>query len=315
MGARGSTTHCCWSAGAVALASPLVDCKDTLDEQPVTPAFELPVIVASELTVLGTIGNRGRGRVARADFRGRAVAVRFLNEKLTDSFCRYALRVHRLESSNIVALVGVMDPRSYTPSLVTEFMDGGTVEQLVERKHRADEERKALDPSLLDVAIAVADGLTALHGINLVYEHFQPRNVLLNSKGAIKLSDVTSALDFTCEMTMCTNRSESYYWAPEILMHEIDVPTIAANIYSLGILLVELSTLETPYIEAYHKGLSHIKILLAIEECHLTPALRDDCPDWYRELVALCLLSDPTQRPTARDVARALREGSAKPCA
>ncbi|KDO35572.1 STE/STE20 protein kinase [Saprolegnia parasitica CBS 223.65] len=269
MGASGST-HCCTSADAVALADPLVDSKDTSNERPdvelpVAAASALPVIAASELTVLGTIGDGGRGPVVRADFRGRAVAVRTLDEKLSDEFCRYALKVHRLGSSYIVALVGVTNPLSSTPWLVTEFMDGGSVEQLVERKRRANKERPALDPSLVSIAVAVADGLTELHGIHLVYEHLQPRNVLLNSKGDIKLSDVTLGLDASCAtMTMCTNKSESFFWAPEILTCEIDAATSAANVYSLGVLLVELSTWEPPYTEAFRQGLTYMRIQIAI---------------------------------------------------
>ncbi|MEO3749039.1 protein kinase [Streptomyces sp. B6B3] len=154
----------------------------------------------------------------------------------------------------------------------------------------------------------IADALAAAHGKGVVHRDLKPANVLLagggdpsgstpmrpmlTDFGIARLADspgVTRAHEFV---------GTPSYVAPESA--EGREQTSAVDVYSAGILLYELLTGRPPF-----AGSSSLEVL----QRHLneSPARPDGLPDPLWTVLERCLRKSPDERPSAVNLARALR--------
>uniref|UniRef100_A0A4W5LE16 Protein kinase domain-containing protein n=1 Tax=Hucho hucho TaxID=62062 RepID=A0A4W5LE16_9TELE len=78
----------------------------------------------------------------------------------------------------------------------------------------------------------------------------------------------------------------------------------AADVYSLGVLLVELCTLDRPFPELTKA----IDVYLAVVNERRRPELPRDIAPWLQRLTEACLSHDPRDRPSATEIATCLVE-------
>jgi serine/threonine protein kinase len=93
---------------------------------------------------------------------------------------------------NIVSLYNAfIDPTSGLINLVIEYMDGGSLEDLVKQGGCTDER------ILADIAYQTCKGLSFLHDNKHVHRDIKPANILCSTSGHIKIADfgVARALD------------------------------------------------------------------------------------------------------------------------
>jgi mitogen-activated protein kinase kinase 1 len=181
---------------------------------------------------------------------------------------------------------------------VLEFMDGGSVADLVEKHKDAGlrDERE-----LGKIGLQVLNGLNYLHKeMHQVHRDLKPANIMLKANGAVKIADfgISSQLDSTgahCSTFVGT----TCYMSPERLSGEHYNYT--ADIWAFGIILLELAQGKYPYPEAD----SYFKLLEQImdgpapnvpEEEDFSPALA--------EFLRVCLDKLPTLRPAAQELIR-----------
>src|SRR5207302_10793782 len=67
--------------------------------------------------------------------------------------------------------------------------------------------------------------------------------------------------------------------------------------YAYGMIMWEISSHEKPFLEIVHDNQLALLILHG-----LRPMITDDTPPFYRDLMQKCWHSDPTQRPTAKEI-------------
>src|SRR5436190_1325353 len=90
------------------------------------------------------------------------------------------------------------------------------------------------------------------------------------------------------------------YIAPEVL--DGRPYTFASDIYSFGIIMVEVSTGEPPYGSVPH----NVRLALAI--CNgLRPRVAKDAPQCYVDLANQCLDANPEARPSANEILETIR--------
>jgi eukaryotic-like serine/threonine-protein kinase len=130
-----------------------------------------------------------------------------------------------------------------------EFVEGETLEQLIQRSGR-------LDIGLaLEITSQVAAGLAAVHKQNLIHRDIKPSNIMVNrderGTGMVKIIDLGLAKtlnDSAAESEISTPgifAGTPEFASPEqILGTEVD---IRSDLYSLGITLWEMVTGEVPY--------------------------------------------------------------------
>ena len=139
--------------------------------------------------IVAPIGAGGMGEVYRArDSRlGRQVAVKVLPEHLAGDpqalarFEREAKAVAALAHPNILVLfdVGAQDGIHYA---VTELLEGETLRDRLARAPLA--WRKTIE-----LGVALADGLAAAHGKDIIHRDIKPGNIFLTTGGQVKILD------------------------------------------------------------------------------------------------------------------------------
>ncbi|PRW45625.1 hypothetical protein C2E21_6054 [Chlorella sorokiniana] len=170
--------------------------------------------------------------------------------------------------------------------LVQRLMHGGSLQQALQQPGK----REALrwEAGGWRVALDIAEGLAFLHARQTLHADLKSSNVLLSHSLRAYLADLS--MSRVLEGTACTARGgTACYAAPEQLLGERC--TLAADIYSLGVLLCELINRE-PVVRRGGWSLP-------------SPT---ECPVAVVDLIGACLAADPAQRPSAADVVQRLRE-------
>jgi len=180
---------------------------------------------------------------------------------------------------------------------VLEYMDGGSMEDLV-KKHAAVGGLRD-EHALAKIAKELLNGLNYLHRqLHQVHRDLKPANVMLNSQGAVKISDfgISSQLESTgalCETFVGT----TCYMSPERLQG--DAYSYPADIWAFGLIVLELASGAYPYPmpDSYFQLLGHIMDKPA-------PSLPAgaDFSAAFGEFVSLCLDKSPQKRVSAHDL-------------
>uniref|UniRef100_A0A914DWP6 mitogen-activated protein kinase kinase n=1 Tax=Acrobeloides nanus TaxID=290746 RepID=A0A914DWP6_9BILA len=117
--------------------------------------------------------------------------------------------------------------------------------KFIEKKQKFSEEL------LRCIIVAVLRSLVACKSKNIIYRDVKPENILLSRDGAIKLCDFGESR-ILHESLASTFVGTIYYWPPERFETEKSKYDVRADIWSLGITLIELVTGSVPYRD--HKG-------------------------------------------------------------
>src|SRR6202451_1416762 len=134
------------------------------------------------------LGQGGMGTVYRAlDTKlNRPVAIKVLSDDLADAgarrrFQREAQMASSLNHPHILTVydVGEFEGRQY---LVTEFVDGGTLKNWIQRQPRNWED-------IAQLLTGVADGLATAHQAGILHRDIKPDNILVTTSGYAKLAD------------------------------------------------------------------------------------------------------------------------------
>jgi len=241
----------------------------------------MTVVLAGRYEIVRPLGHGAMAVVDLARDRklGRDVALKRLAENLARDedlrarFLREGRLAARLSHPNIVRVydVGEADGRPY---IAMEHVDGETLADLIERNGTVASGEAA------ELGAQAARALAAAHAAGLVHRDVKPHNLLLRRDGLLKLSDfgIAVGLEGTRFTAAGTVLGTAAYLAPEQARGE--EVTTAADVYALGLVLVELLT-GAP-----------------------DPSARVDGP--LQATIASCLARDPVARPTAAALAHRL---------
>jgi len=194
--------------------------------------------------VLGKLGSGGMGTVLRAmdEVREREVALKLPNDvdPQTISFLQQECAVlTQLEHHNIVQIFGSgSDSDPNLPFyIVMEFVDGVTVEDLLDEQGGRLEPRRALK-----IALGVAEALAYAHKppLRIIHRDIKPGNILIrHSDGMVKVTDFGIAAVLS-QRTGRTAVGTLAYMAPEQATG-LGVDE-RSDLYALGAMLYEMLT-------------------------------------------------------------------------
>lgn len=213
---------------------------------PAEVAKKLPQFEILELLGRGGMGVVYKARQLQLD---RLVALKILppldalSADFVARFTREARALARLNHPNIVNVhdFGETDGLYY---IIMEYVDGANLRQLLQSQKLTPAEALAIVPR-------ICDALEYAHEEGLVHRDIKPENLLIDKKGRVKIADFGLAkllrrepLDMTLThsgVSLGTLR----YMAPE----QMDKPETVdhrADLYSLGVVIYEMLTGETP---------------------------------------------------------------------
>ncbi|KAH6781370.1 hypothetical protein C2S51_006663 [Perilla frutescens var. frutescens] len=195
------------------------------------------------------LGEGGYGSVYKGKLRsGHDVAVKLLGISGANGqdFINEIATIGRVHHVNVVKLVGYCVEGSKR-ALVLDFMSNGSLDKYIFNREKMNSLN--LDTKF-EIAVGVAHGIEYLHhGCNIKILHFdiKPHNVLLDDKFIPKISDFGLAKFFSTDkntVTMTVARGTIGYVAPELISRSIGAVSYKADVYSFGMLLMEMLSLK-----------------------------------------------------------------------
>jgi serine/threonine protein kinase len=206
--------------------------------------------------VVREIGRGGMGAVYQAvradDQYLRSVAIKFIAHGMDtpESLARFRTErqiLANLQHPNIAALLDGGTTEDGRPYIVMEYIEG---ERLLDYCRQ----RNLSIPDRLELFRALCGGVHHAHQMLVIHRDIKPANVLVTADGIPKLLDFGIAKLLAPELVpgggdedteTCLRRLTPQYASPEQIRGE--TLTTASDVYSLGVLLYEMLTFESPY--------------------------------------------------------------------
>ena len=174
-------------------------------------------------------------------------------KNLKKDFVEEMRQLSKLRHPCIVTVMGAVMSSREDPLLVMEFLDHGSLYDLLHNETMRFEGEIIL-PILRDVA----QGLRFLHTAQpqIIHGDLKSANILVDSEFRAKVSD----FGFSAKKTMSNTVSGTPYWmAPELLRQE-SCNTTQSDVYSFGIVIYEVYSRLEPYAgEDYNTVIKQIK--------------------------------------------------------
>ncbi|XP_004307211.1 PREDICTED: probable receptor-like protein kinase At5g39020-like [Fragaria vesca subsp. vesca] len=192
------------------------------------------------------LGEGGYGSVYKGKLRsGRLVAVKLLGKSKANGqdFINEVATIGRIHHVNVVQLIGYCAEGSKR-ALVYEFMANGSLDKHIFSKEGS---ISLSCKEAFEISLGVARGIGYLHqGCDMKILHFdiKPHNILLDEKFVPKVSDFGLArlcpLDDS-SLILTAVRGTIGYIAPELFYKNIGGVSNKADMYSFGMLLMEIA--------------------------------------------------------------------------
>lgn len=177
-------------------------------------------------------------------------------------------------------------------NIFLEYVPGGSVVALL-RNYGAFEE-----PLVRNFVKQILQGLSFLHGKDIVHRDIKGANILVDNKSCIKISDfgiskkVESDLLSDARSHRPSLQGSVFWMAPEVVKQTSY--TLKADIWSLGCLVVEMMSGTHPF-----PNLNQMQALFRIGSGNSRPSLPEEISDMAKDFLDRTFEMDHEKRPTS----------------
>ena len=246
--------------------------------------------------IVEELGRGGMGVVYKGyeSSLGRYVAIKVLSAQMAhdkvfvERFLREARAMATLNDSHIIQVYFIGQDEQQT-FFVMEYIDGESLSTCLKREVRL------TVPDALKVLLHASQGLAVAHGQGVIHRDIKPGNIMITSRGQVKVADFGIALANQDVSAKLTNTGAFVgtpgYLSPEVCMGKpVDQ---RSDIFALGIVLFECLTGNMPF----HDD-SPLKLMLDVVQAP-TPDVRTINPevdDETKRILDKMLAKDPAER-------------------
>ncbi|XP_069828419.1 serine/threonine-protein kinase 10 [Dendropsophus ebraccatus] len=248
--------------------------------------------------IVGDLGDGAFGKVYKAKNKetGILAAAKVIDTKSEEELEDYMVEIEILATCNHPNIVKLLGAYYYENKLwiMIEFCQGGAVDAIM-----LELDRGLTEAQIQPICRQMLEALAYLHSMKIIHRDLKAGNVLLTQDGDVKLAD----FGVSAKNVKTLQRRDSFigtpYWmAPEVVMCETmkDAPyDYKADIWSLGITLIEMAQIEPP-----HHELNPMRVLLKIAKSE--PPTLSSPSKWsqeFRDFLKKALDKNPETRPSA----------------
>nr|KYP63285.1 putative receptor-like protein kinase At5g39030 family [Cajanus cajan] len=193
------------------------------------------------------LGQGGFGSVYKGKLRsGPDVAIKMLSKSKSDGqdFINEVATIGRIHHVNVVRLIGYCF-EGEKRALVYEYMPNGSLDKYIFSKEGS---VPLTYEKTYEISLGVAHGIAYLHqGCDVQILHFdiKPHNILLDENFIPKVSDFGLAKLYPVDnsiVTLTAARGTLGYMAPELFYKNVGGVSYKADVYSFGMLLMEMTS-------------------------------------------------------------------------
>ncbi|XP_034486793.1 mitogen-activated protein kinase kinase kinase 7-like [Drosophila innubila] len=209
----------------------------------------------------------------------------------------------RIYNDHIIQIIDTIfeSPRSKNIYLILEYMDGGTLYNLVH-----DNTQKYNFVDVMNWFLQAAKGLEYLHSLTpiIIHRDVKPENMLLDaSRKTLKFCDLGKSTE--CKTIMTGKSGTGIYMAPEIFDNKYDTKyDTKADIYSLCISIAETLIRRHPYHQFMQEKPTDLELAQEIYNKKIRPDISNIKGHGTEEVRMLMTKGwdfNAKNRPTAQD--------------
>uniref|UniRef100_A0AAY4AIB6 non-specific serine/threonine protein kinase n=1 Tax=Denticeps clupeoides TaxID=299321 RepID=A0AAY4AIB6_9TELE len=243
---------------------------------------------------LGELGDGAFGKVYKAQNRSNgsiaaAKAIEVRNEEQLEDYVTEIDILASCRHGNIVSLLDAIFFEGWLWILI-EFCPGGALDDIM-----LELERGLTEQQISEVCCQTLQALSYLHQHHIIHRDLKAGNILLTMDGQVKLADFgVSAKNENTLQKRATFIGTPYWMAPEVIQCETskDSPyTTKADIWSLGITLIEAAETEPP-----HHSLNPMRVLLKITKSQPPTLTNPRVSSHFQDFLRRALQKNPESR-------------------
>lgn len=262
---------------------------------------------SSEVKLGSEIGKGSFGTTYKGRWRGMECAVKIVrvdHPGEARSFLREVTALSKVKHPNVLPFHGaVLAPPEHC-WLICEFMSGGTLATWLYGP--------GVDPrsggftvfgprhslgARVEVALDIARGMHCLEAARppILHRDLKPSNVFMDTNGCAQVSDLGLARHVPANSRdpLTGETGTFYYMAPEVIRSE--QYDSKADVFSWGVLFVELLAAKPPYADGYH---TPIQVAEGVAKSSLRPTIPNGMHPGLVKIAQQAMDGDPSLRPT-----------------
>jgi serine/threonine-protein kinase len=246
--------------------------------------------------IVAELGRGGMGVVYKGyeASLNRYVAIKVLadslahDEAIKERFLREARSMAALNDPHIIQIYFIGEDEGQT-YFVMEFVEGESLGSMLKRDHKLTVEQS------VKVIQQTALGLATAHDRGVVHRDIKPGNLMISSRGAVKIADFGIALSNQDLSKKLTTTGEFVgtpgYLSPEVCLGKpVDQ---RSDIFSLGIVLFEMLTGKMPFNDESPLGLMLEVVKAQIPDVR---ELNQDVDPQVAQILAKMIAKEPAER-------------------